>query len=90
MSSCPAQLSSGSGSISGWGSGSIGVAGSSGGGTVAGSSGAAGLPGSGTAGCTGASGTAGVTGAAGWGTSSTGGIGIMTVRYPTSVALTRR
>jgi len=73
------QLSSGLGSTSGCGSGSTGVAGSSGPGTVAGSSGAAGVPGSGTAGDIGASGTAGVAGSLGWGTSS---VSVMPVSYP--------
>jgi hypothetical protein len=51
------------------GSGSTGVAGSTGPGTVAGCSGAPGVPGSGSAGVTGSSGTAGVGSSEGWGTS---------------------
>src|SRR5207302_4961779 len=57
-------------SESGLGSGTTGVAGSSGWGTVDGSSGSAGVPGSGTAGVTGASGTTGVEGSVGCGTSA--------------------
>ena len=56
----------------GLGSGTTGVAGSSGSGTVDGRSGSAGVPGSGSIGAIGVSGTTGVAGSVGWGTSSVG------------------